>query len=485
MAGIRIEGNTSGNVVEVTGSNQLKVIPETSVSNNPQNVGAIRFFSENDPGDMLGTPYLVSPETDDDFRLRTSNDTLLDVETFNYATGQNTGKHTYANTTITATWTTAGLTTNGSNVTTTGTGLTVGTYAEFPLLGTSHIYAEFEASLTAQPTTNFIIDFGMFRRGGSTAYAPTDGTYFRLNASGWQGVVNYNGAETTTNLNFTYSDNQKYQFILVISERSVEFWIDNVLYGEIPTPAGQGQPFLSSTLPLSLRHTHTGTTAGVINFVLNDYNITLGGSPFSRTLGEASNGALGSYQGLSGGTMGSLATYPNSSNPTAAAPGNTSLTANLPAGLGGQGAITAAAAAATDGIWGSYQVPAGTVSIQGKRLRITGISVDAVNAGAAVATTATTVQLSLSFGSTGVSLATTEGAAAKAPRRIALGFMTWAVGAAIGAGPQSGPIRVDLTQSPIYVNPGEYIQLVGKFLVGTATASQVINFVWQPIYSWE
>ena len=484
MAGIRIEGNTSGNVVEVTGSNQLKVIPETNALDNPQNVGTIRFFSENDPGNILGTPYLASPETDDDFRLRTANDTLLDLETFNYA-AQNTGKHTYANTTITATWTTAGLTTNGSNVTTTGTGLTVGTYAEFPVLGNSHLFVEFEASLTAQPPTNFIIDFGFFRRGASTAYAPTDGTYFRLNAGGWQGVVNYNGVETVIALNFTYINSKKYQFIIAASERSVEFWIDNVLYGKIPTPSGQGQPFLSSTLPLSIRHAHTGTTAGVINLVVNDYNITLGGSIFNRTLGEAGNGAFGSYQGLSGGTMGSLATYPNSSNPTAAAPGNTSLTANLPAGLGGQGAITAAAAAATDGIWGSYQVPAGTVSIQGKRLKITGILVDAVNAGAAVATTATTVQLSLSFGSTGVSLATTEGAAAKAPRRIPLGYMTWAVGAAIGAGPQSGPIKVDLSHGPIYVNSGEYIQLVGKFLVGTATASQVINFVWQPIYSWE
>jgi len=44
---------------------------------------------------------------------------------------------------------------------------------------------------------------------------------------------------------------------------------------------------------------------------------------------------------------------------------------------------------------------------------------------------------------------------------------------------------VDFGDAPIFVNPGEFVQLVGKFLVGTATASQVINFVWQPIYGWE
>jgi hypothetical protein len=193
----------------------------------------------------------------------------------------------------------------------------------------------------------------------------------------------------------------------------------------------------------------------------------------------------GSYQGLSGGTMGTLATYPNSANPTAAAPSNTALTANLPAGLGGQGLVNAAAASATDGIWGSYQIPAGTTSIQGRRLVLRGVKVDAVNLGAAVATSATTLQFSLAFGHTAVSLGTTETATTKAPRRVAVGFMTWPIGAAIGAGPQGGSVVLDLGDAPIFVNPGEFIQLVAKFISGTATASQTIQFIWQPIYGWE
>jgi len=102
-----------------------------------------------------------------------------------------------------------------------------------------------------------------------------------------------------------------------------------------------------------------------------------------------------------------------------------------------------------------------------------------------VATTATTLQFSLAFGHSAVSLATAEAATTKAPRRVALGMMTWPVGAAIGAQPQTGALTVDFGDAPIYVNPGEFVQLVGKFLVGTATASQVINFVWQPVYGWE
>jgi hypothetical protein len=193
---------------------------------------------------------------------------------------------------------------------------------------------------------------------------------------------------------------------------------------------------------------------------------------------------------MSGGTMGSLATYPNSTNPTAAAPSNTALTANLPAGLGGQGLVTAAVAAATDGIWGEYGVPASTTAIQGRRLVIRGVYVDLINLGNPVATTATTIQFSLAFGHTAVSLATAETstfatATAHAPRRVSLGFATWAVGAGVGAQPQNGPIWVNFGEAPIFVNPGERVALVGKFMVGTATASQTIGFVWQPVYGWE
>jgi hypothetical protein len=55
---------------------------------------------------------------------------------------------------------------------------------------------------------------------------------------------------------------------------------------------------------------------------------------------------------------------------------------------------------------------------------------------------------------------------------------------AIGAAPTQNSIMVDFKE-PIYVDPSHFIALVGKFVVGTATASQVISFVWQPIYSWE
>lgn len=478
-----IEGGISANLAEVDANSRMKV--NLAASDDAAQVGAVRFYSDNDPV----SDFIVSPETDDDYRLRIAQESVYDWETFNY-TAQNTGKHIYRNTTMTNAWSNAGLTTNSGNITTTTTGTLVQSYAFFPLIGASQIYGEFAGSVNANATTNMVIDFGFFLAGTATPYAPTDGIMFRLNAAGWSGVINFNGTETTAALvsdavPFVHVINRKYQFQIVANEHEVRFWIDGTLYATISTPVGQGQPCMAGSLPLALRHANTGTAGAAISFVLNDYAVSVGGPSMAERPSVIGQKALGSYQGLSGGTMGSLASYANNVNPTAAAPSNTAVTANLPVGLGGQGAVIAAVAAVTDGIWGSYLVPAGTVSIQGRRLVLRGVRIDAVNTGAAVATTATTVQFSLAFGHTGVSLATLEAATTKAPRRLALGYMTWPVGAAIGAQPQTGPLAVDFGDAPVYVNPGEYVQLVGKFLVGTATASQTINFVWQPVYGWE
>lgn len=471
-----IEGDGNGNLKITT------VDPNTS----PNQVPSIGNYSVNDEGTKTGEKYLVSSETDDDYRLRVSTEALFDNETFNYV-AQNTGKFVYRNTTMTNAWTAAGLTTNSGNITTITTGTSFSTYAEFPILGASQLYLEVEGSFNNQPTINSIIDFGCFRLATTNPFAPTDGVYFRLTSAGLQGIINSNTTETSTGVfAFTYTNNRKYQFIIAFHEREVEFWIDNVLYASIPTPIGQGQPCMSASLPISMRHAIAGGAAGAaLSFTLNDYALSIGGINIAQTASILGQRIYGSYQGLSGGTMGSLATYPNSTNPTAAAPSNTALTANLPAGLGGQGTVTAAVAAATDGIWGSYQNPAGTANVQGRRLVIRGVYIDAVNLGAIVATTATTLQFCLAYGHTAVSLATAEAATTKAPRRIALGYMTWAVGAAIGQGPQGGRVLVDLGDAPIFINPGEFVQLVGKFIAGTATASQTIGFVWQPIYGWE
>ena len=482
---IIIKGGASSNLADVNSSNFLKVITETSASTNPQNVGALKLFSEVDAGSVIGTPFLLSPETDDDNKLRVSIENLLDTETFNY-TSQNTGKHTYLNTTMTVGWSASGLTTNSGNITTTTTGVTFGTYAYFPLNGASELYTEFEAAFTAQPTTNTLVDIGLFLRGASTPYAPTDGVYFRLTSAGMSAVINNNGTETVQLLTFTYVTNQKYQFIISVSDRRVEFFIDGILYYTHITPQAQGQPFMSVSLPFSLRHAIAGGAAGVaLSVLLSDYTISTGGQSFNDSFGTVMNRILGSYQGLSGGTMGSLSSYTNSTNPTAAVPSNTALTANLPSGLGGQAWETFTLAVNTDGILMSYQIPSGTANVQGRRLKVTGVKMSAfvqtVLAGGPLNST-----FALNYGHTAVSLATAEAATTKARRVVLLPELTQVVTVAQAVNTiisQPGG-SISMFSEPIYVNPGEFISLSVKH-IGTVGISGTIAYNMQYIYSWE
>lgn len=484
----KIQGgsNTAG-LVNVDDNYQLMISPETNIQSSPQYIGAVKIVSENDAGSIMPTPYLLSPETDSDFRLRVSTDTPLDDETFNY-TAQNTGKHNNQSTTMTFSYTTGGVITNASSITTTTTGLSLATYAmfSFPSNG-AVLYAQADVSFSAQPVANTIVDFGMFQRPTSNPYAPTDGAYFRLTSAGLFGVTNSNGTETTTSaFSFTYNNAQVYKFIVATSNNRVNFWIDDILYGTIPTPVAQGQPFMSGALPFAMRHVITGGAAGgVFQVTLRGYGIVTCGLNLPRTLGETGNAMYGSYQGLSGGTMGSLSVYTNSSNPTAAVPSNTALTANLPAGLGGQAWETFTLAVNTDAILMSYQVPTGTVSVLGKRLKVTGVKlssfVQTVLAGGPLVRTFT-----LNFGQTAVSLATAEAATTKARRVVLLPELTQVVTAAQAVSTMiSQPLGgISLFSEPIYVNPGEFISLAVKH-IGTVGSSGTIATNIQYVYSWE
>lgn len=458
-------------MADVNASKELKTVMDKDRS-------GVAVFSENDPGTITGQRYALSPEVDDDYRLRISEDSVVDFETFNY-TAQNTGKHTYANSTLALAWSAAGLTTNSGNITTTGTGATLGTYGMYALVAPGILHCEIEAAFSAQPVGNSVIDFGMFQRGSAAAYAPVDGVYFRLDSAGLKGVVNNNGTETQLPISFTYNNSQVYQFIIAIHEREVKFWIDDVLYLKIDTPVGQGQPFMSSALPFSIRHAIVGgAAAGVINLIVKDYNISLSGLSFSDNMGVIGNRLFGSYQGLSGGTMGSLANFANSANPTAAVPTNT--TAALGTGLGGQFWETDTLAVTTDGVIMSYQVPAGTANVQGKRLRVTGVTIDSFVQTALTGGGYNAVW-SLAFGHTSVSLATAEAATTKAPRRIVIGSSSVAAGATALTQLQRLEWRVI---HPVYVNPGEFIAIVKK-KVGTAPSAGVIAHYISIDYSWE
>jgi hypothetical protein len=159
-------------------------------------------------------------------------------------------------------------------------------------------------------------------------------------------------------------------------------------------------------------------------------------------------------------TFAQAANYANSAVPANATLSNTAAGYTT---LGGQFQWVAVGSAETDFALFGFTVPAPYSYV------CTGIDIDTINLGAAVATTATVMQWFVSPDQTAISLATATN------RRTTLGIQTFAIGAAIGASTNS--IIRDFANAPLVTNPGRIIVIGVKMPVSTATASQLIRGV--------
>lgn len=478
MAGIRIEGNTSGNVAEVNASNQLKIIPETDAATNPANVGAVRIFSEVDSGVKTGVGYLLSPEVSDDYRWRVGLDVILDNETFNYV-NQNTAKFKYLSTTLTMAQSANALVTNATGITTINTAAAFRTWQHFPILGQqSPLYVEITAALSAALTTNTTIDFGLFLQSDASPYAPSDGVYFRFNSAGLIGLVNNNGEVTTGVFAFTPTINQVYQFLIAVNEREVEFWIDDVLYATIETQVGKGQPFQSSALPFQVRHAIGGTAAGAaLSFKITDYSVQLGDLGANYPISQLATRAGGGLQVQQGATTGGqLSTYA-----LGAAPAAVTLTASTAPATNTLGGLfllpVAITAGESDYPLFAWQNPAGTAAIPGKMFFCTGIIVQEAFVTTALTGGPIVLAYAVGFGSTAASLATTETTTftsntTKIARKYPLGAQALAATAAIGA--LATGFQRSFSDAPIAVNPGEFLHIILR-AHGTSTSAGAIR----------
>lgn len=436
----------------------------------PAYMGGARMFSENDPGDVTGAAYLKSPETSTDYRLRVGTDSVWDTEQFNYV-AQNTSKHRYTSSTLTMTWAAGALNTNGGSVTTTGTACQIQTYRHFPLLGAGAAYFETTMALSNAMPTNVNLDFGGFTPGATGLIVPTDGVYFRVNSGGIFGVLNSNGTETLTSaFTFTQAINVFNKFTIVSTQSEVEFWIDDVLMAHVDRQAGVSQPHYAASVPFAIRHHHTGVAGAVVQAKFGGYSVTLGDMDTQRMWSSTMAGqGLSAIQGASGHTQGMTANNVNSTVPATAVLSNTAASYTT---LGGRFLMAAMAGAETDYALFAFLNPVPTTGITGRNLVIRGVWIETYNAVVAVATTPTVLEWTLGVGSTAVSLATTDGAATRAPRRLALGSQSFLVGALAGANSERVDINLD---APVVVEPGTYTHIILRAPYGTATATELFR----------
>jgi hypothetical protein len=295
-----------------------------------------------------------------------------------------------------------------------------------------------------------MFEIGLFVPIGTTT--PADGAWFQVTSAGVIGVISYNGSITQTGIlvapgNLPIAQNGTY--LIVVNSTYVEFWIDNVLYGEVDVPAGQATPFLTDALPIGMQYRQTGTVAGTGQAAIRigDVGVTVGDIAQNRTWAAQMSGMghhASQYQSGSVSPGTSTASLTNATAATtltgAAISQTVPIKATATGGFGGEAGIIAGVPGA-DGLVFSFLNPLGSITQPPRNLTIYGVRISSVNLGAAVGASPTTLQWSLAYGATGGTVppltvvADTTNLTAitvKGYRRIPLGISSFLAAAAVG-----------------------------------------------------
>ena len=466
-----IKSGNSSNLANVSSNNDLQVAVGLTA---PEISGFVSVTAESDPGDVTGTRLVKNLELTDDFRLRVGTDQTFFNEYFPGTTVNGNIWNTLVST-MTLTQASNFAILNAASSVASGAFAQLRTWRHMPAFMSFPVYCEIDLQFSIAPQNNNIVEWGL---GLATGVAtPTDGAFFRvLSSTDFRCVINSAGSETTSVNLISYLPDPATtnDYLIVLSEKTCEFWINDVLVSILTRISNAGATTASMNLPLFIRNYNSNTTSSAQVVRVGYVNVSQGDMTTNKPWSHVMAGAGGmAYQAQTGAaTLGTTANLAN--NAVISAPAAmTNTTAALGSGLGGQFVTSPTLTAVTDGIVSSYQVPAGSATVPGKSLYITGVRVQ----GAVTTTLAggpVIYAYSLAYGHTAVALNTVEAnGTVKAPRRVALGFETFPATAA--AGVIGGGVYMPFN-SPVVVQPGEFVQLVAKN-VGTVTSAGVIVFL--------
>lgn len=463
-------GVTSGNGAEVDANNNTKVNLPTTISQAGFGSVAIEF----DNGSVTGTREIYNPLISSGRRIIVGTEQSIFNEGF-AGTAINTSLY---NTTVASGATVAVA--GGYAVLTSGTTIAAAarliTYRKFTIAMGYPLRIEMDIAFNSLPITGQSIAWGFGPFGNGFSTFAWEGVYFRISEDGtFKCEVANNGTlATSANLNFStlVGTTSTKHFSIQVTDDHACFHINDVLVAEITLPAASNAMTYTQCLDSGIYFVNNTATATSMVIKVGGINIASIDQNTNKLWHHAISGGGGhASQGQTSQTLGTIAQFANSANPSAAVPTNT--TAALGTGLGGQFWETDTLAVTTDGIISSFQIPTGSATTVGKSLYITRITLQsfvqtALTGGPYVAV------WSIAYGHTAVSLATAEAAATKAPRRMAFGIQP--VTSAQAVSTEVGTL-IDLNLDvPICVQPGEFFQMVKK-KVGTAPTAGVIAHI--------
>lgn len=437
---------TPANLLEIDALGQAKVNTPTD----PENAGFVRI------SDAAGTGI----QTTENGALSVSEDCPILWEQVD-GSALNTNVWLTSVSGMTVAQANGFITLNSGSATTANAYAILKSVKNIPMYAQLPIRASFNLRVPVLPQSNLTMEFGI----GSVATnaAPTDGAFFRWNASTqFLAVINNNGTETTSAPITAPAINIVEIFEIVLVEDLVQFFVGDTLLATIQVPAGIAYPTNSGRLPLFARVYNGASTPGAapqisIGQVFAAQQAMRQNKTWPETLAVLGRGA---YQSpVTAFTQ--TAQHTNSTSPTSATLSNTTPSYTT---LGGRWQFAALAGAATDYALFAYQVPAGY------QLFIDSVSISSVVTGAVIAVTGTILDWSVGLNASAVSLATAESPPTTyAPRLIPLGVQGFALLAAQGSMVSAVTQRFN---APLVVDSGRFLHIVLQVPIGTATASQ-------------
>lgn len=462
--------NTAGELQQDANGNAMVNLPRTQ-----SQAGYAAMTTEVHDGGSGAARKLRNVMASQRFRLRASLDAPLWDDNFNFGT-INTRKYSSGGTTMTATQTGGAFVLNNGSSVASSTGYLIRSYSIFQMASEAPLVATALFSLAATPMTNNEISIGIGIPNTATT-VPLDGVYMRIDNTGsLELITNYGGSVSAVGpIAYTFTANTVYEMKLVIYRSYAELWVNDILVAEV-TRTGTAPSAPSLTMAASgnlfALERNTGVTGSAQKLSIYSWSVQSTDLDYNRTIGELAAEQYNiAVSAPDGATVGQTANIANSAAPASATLSNTAAGYTT---LGGNWQFAAVAGAETDYALFAYQVPAAATSAGDKSLVVKGVEIDTFNMGAAVATTPTLLTWYLGIGSTAVSLATADAATTKAPHRIPLGSQSLAIGTAIGARADRN-ISVNFSAAPLIVSPGEYVHIILRMPVGTATASQIIR----------
>jgi hypothetical protein len=381
-------GSSSAGKANVDANYNLKVnLPTVE-----DQAGYATMLAEVDSGTVTGERLLLAPEVTDDHRLRVGMDTTLFSLQFE---GTNIARDRIQQNDTTATSAQASgfLTLNSGSSVTSGQGSNIRTYRTFPMLGSYSTYAEFWCREGNPTGTNAITEFGFGYVSGVTAQA-TDGVFFRRLSGGQLRAVIVNNSTDVVAVDLTmtnvpsrdgvglYDPTEVNHYTISVHHDDVHFWVNNTMVYQAQTNSAYAASMLAANQPAFARVYNSGTASAARSLSIGVINVSLGEAQTAKPWGHQMTGQGGGAYQIQPGT----ASGPTTTRGASPAGWPTSATASA------AGTWTATSAPATNslgGIWVSpaistlttaadypvfsYLNPAGTATLPGKTLYITGV----------------------------------------------------------------------------------------------------------------